>query len=118
MSARFSINTEKVTEAILSDHIVAYTVVTEVLRQQSQAIIVSDGNKGGLVFDLHVNLNRQQCERLILKTIKTNLLGYAANVDWDKKKLLVTRVNKTSGKKPVKASKPASSRGDSGGDPI
>ena len=110
MSMRFSI---KVDQEIIQKHIVAYLVVTEILRQQSQPIHLSDGDAKGLVFDLRVNLQQQQCRRLIENQVRENLPDYSVSVDWGNKKMMVTSANKARRKKPAKSREPDAGRGDS-----
>jgi len=97
MSSRFSIDVDLET---LEKHLVAYTLVAEIFRQQSQPICLLEGDRNGLVFSLRVNLAPQQCERLIEKEINHNVPGYTCSVDWKKKELRVTkakRARKTGG---------------------
>jgi len=104
MSHRFSISDP----ALLEQHTAAYLIVSEVLRAQSQPIHVAGGDKSSLVFDLKVNLQAQQAERLILKEIRDSLKGYSCAVDWNNRKLVVKRANQTKRRKPAEPSQAAS----------
>lgn len=116
MSVRFSIDADP---ALIEQHIAAYLITTEILRNQSQPILLVGGDQNGLAFNLRVNLNRQQCERLIVREINDNLPGYECTVEWETKTLSVARnARKTSRKKPAAAAQPATAGGGSGGDPI
>lgn len=116
MSIRFKV---EIAPALIEKHLVAYLIVTEILRNQSQPITVFAGDDNGLAFALRVNLNRQQCDRLIVREIEQNLLGYSCALDWDSKTLTVTKdASTTSRKKAAKARQPATAGGDADSDPI
>ena len=110
MSARFRINVDHDT---LQAHIVAYTIVSEVLRMQSQPILLCGGDKTGLVFELRVNLQQQQCERLIEREINAQLPVYECSTDWADKTLKVTRAHKAKRRQPAQPAVPAAAGRDS-----
>ena len=86
-------------------------VVYDLLRDQSQPRFVTRATKAGLVFDLRVNLNKTQCENLIVKPLRDNLVDYNIDADYDKRELSVMRkVVKTDAKSSGKA-KPGRSTG-------
>lgn len=78
----------------------ALSIVKDILNTNSQPIIVGE-DRGALVFDLRVNFNQVQYERLVLSEIKDNLPGYDVISDFKARKLVVRRANTRKKREPV-----------------
>ncbi len=76
----------------LNSHAYALWAVGLILQKQGQPIEIKDCDKKGFTLGMRVNLNKIQAERLIVKPIDNEVVGYKSIPDFENKIMKVVRI--------------------------
>ena len=74
----------------LNKHPYALWFVGRLFDKQAQPLHIIEIDKGGFKLDLRVNLQKVQMERLLVKPINENMIGYNAVADYAKRTMEIT----------------------------
>ena len=82
----------------LNSHSYALWYIGDLFRRQAQRVRIDKVDKRGFTLDLRVNLQKVQIERLLIREINENMVGYTATADYANKKLELKLIANTTGR--------------------